>query len=336
MTMAGMLSTGCDSLIYDDQGDCSVHYNVSFTDTISADMAFADAFSSQVKSLTLYLFDTSGQIVTTKTETGEALAAPGYTMELDVLPGTYDLLVWAEGESPVDNPTAFTIGDGNSTTAITSLTATLPLSGSAGSLYCDRDITPLFHSLVRNVEFPDTYGNVNVVNVNLTRDTNIFKVLIQSIDGTEIDPGEFTFSILADNSDLSYTNEVTSTTPFSYLPWQVTRTSASFDRPEGRPIEEVNGLLAEMTTGRLTVDRTPKLVIHRNSDDMDIIRINLIDYLLMVKGEYNRRLTNQQYLDYTTSFTIMFFLDADRNWYTAGGIYINGWRIVPPQEEIIG
>ena len=52
----------------------------------------------------------------------------------------------------------------------------------------------------------------------------------------------------------------------------------------------------------------------------------------MVKGEYNRAMTDQDYLDRKDSYTMMFFVDADRNWYIAGGVYINGWRIVPPQD----
>ncbi len=334
MLATGVLTTGCDSMIYDNEGDCSVQYNVSFTYTMN--MAFADAFPNRVKSLTLYVVDTNGRIITSQTASGAPLEAPGYSMEVNVAPGTYDLLVWAAGESPVDNHVSFTLGGGAAPTSISELNATLPLSGTGSSRYSDSDITPLFHGLVRNVEFPDTYGRVDIGPVDLTRDTHLFQVLIQSIDGTVIDPGEFTFSIEADNSELSYTNQVISNTPFSYLPWKLTKTTASFDKPEGRAEGEVNGLLAELTTGRLMVDRTPQLVIHRNSDDIDVIRINLLQYLLMVKGEYNRQLTNQQYLDRSEAFTIMFFLDADRNWYTAGGIYINGWRIVPPQEEVIG
>ncbi|MDE6085833.1 MAG: FimB/Mfa2 family fimbrial subunit [Muribaculaceae bacterium] len=322
--------TSCES-IFDDQGDCSVHYKVSFSYTMN--MAYADAFPSQVKALTLYIVDKNGNIVLTKSAQGTALAEPDYEMDVDVLPGTYDLLVWAEGESPVADPTAYTIGGGSNPISVSQLSATLPLNGEGESLYCDRDITPLFHGLVTGVDFPDTYGKVEIGPVDLTKDTNVFQVLIQSIDGTEINPGEFAFSIEADNSALSYTNAVTSTTPFDYRPWNVTATSADFDSLQAnRADSNINGILAEMTTGRLMATSSPQLVINRTTDDTDVIRIDLLKYLLMVKGEYNNKLSDQQYLDRADNYSLMFFLDSNRNWYTAGGIYINGWRIVPPQQ----
>ena len=327
----GTLLTGCDSFIYDEQGDCSVHYNVpvTFTETIDG----GDALYKQVKGITLYVIDNNGNVVTTQTASGSEVASPGFSMQVDVAPGNYNLLVWATGESSVENPVSFNIGQGNDTSQ---LSATLPLKGSDGSFYCNQDIVPLFHGLTNNVEFPDTYGNITVAPVNLTKDTHVFQVLLQSVDGLEIDPEEFTFRIEADNSELSYTNTVISDRTFDYLPWQISMTSASVDRPNGlyssRAEGDINGLLAELTTSRLMAGSTPMLAIRRTSDNTDIIRINLIEYLLMVKGEYNRLLSNQQYLDRMGLFTIMFLLDVDRNWYASGGVFINGWRVVPPYQ----
>ena len=339
LSSATTLLTGCDNVIMDYEGDCSVHYKVAFTYT--QNMEGADAFASQLSSVTLYVVDKSGRIVTSKTESGESIKTPGYKMDVDVAPGTYDLLVWGQGEAAMDDATAFSIASGSTPTTVTQLTATLPLQGSEGDFYSNRDIKPLFHGMISDVEFPDTYGDVTVESVDLMKDTNVFQVLIQSIDGSEIPDNEFSFYITADNSELSYGNSVISTESFQYRPWKVTETSASFDGSENnnesdsRAGETVNGLLGELTTGRLITDRRQTLVVHRNSDDTDVIRINLIDYLLMVKGEYNRLLTNQQYLDRMGYYTLMFFLDADRNWFTAGGVYINGWRIVPDESVII-
>lgn len=330
ISLMGGTTSSCDSWFFDEQGDCSVHYEVAFTYT--QNMAFADAFPRQVTSVTLFLVNKRGEVVLTKSESGAALSQPGYAMAIDTKPGIYDVIVWAEGDAAMTDHTAFTIGHGE---YIVSLTATLPLSGTDGALYSDKDIQPLFHGMLSDVSFPDTYGQVELGPVDLTKDTKVFQILIQSIDGTPIDPADFTFSIEADNSALNYANVLTSTTPFAYHPWQVTPTVADFGAGT-RTDEIVNGLMAELTTGRLTTDRKPKLVLHRNSDGEDVIRIDLLRYLLMVKGEYSRRLTDQQYLDRMDSYTLMFFLDSNRNWYTAGGVYINGWRVVPPQQEVVG
>ncbi len=346
----GAALTSCDSAIYDDQGDCTVHYRVTFT--YDMNMKFANAFPHEVKSVTLYVYDSQGALVTSKTDSGSALASPDYFMDIEVLPGKYDLLVWAEGESVMTDHTAFKV-ESSAQTPMNGLGATLPLDGQDGpvspetGLYVDRDITPLFHGIMRGVDFPDTYGTVVLGPVSLTKDTNVMQVLLQNIDGTPIEESDFDIYITADNNQLNYLNDVVSTTPFGYRPWNITMTSASFDEPDpdavapasnipslygSRAQTEANGLLAELTMGRLMADRRPVLVVRRNTDGTDIIRINLIQYLLMVKGEYNRNMTNQDYLDRKDSYTLMFFVDKDSNWYIAGGVFINGWRVVPPQD----
>lgn len=329
MLASGLVFTGCDSLFFDDEGDCSVHYSVPIVFTESYDGG--DAFVGQVRSVTLYVVDTEGRVVTTQSAAVAGDENESYYMQVDVAPGTYDLLVWGEGESPKADATSFAIGGGTTPTQISQLGASLPLSGTDGSLYCDHDIIPLFHGLSTGVVFPDTYGDITVGAVRLTRDTHIFQVLLQSIDGSEIDPEEVSISIEAANAELTYTNAVAPSPTFAYRPWAINQTSASFDQ-SGRADGDVNGLLGELTTGRLMADSAPALVVRRNSDGIDVIRINLVSYLLMVKGEYNRPLTDQQYLDRMRSHSLMFFLDGDRNWYTAAGVFINGWRIVPPQQ----
>lgn len=327
-TVIGLSLGSCDSWIYDEQGDCSVHYSVAFSYT--QNMLSADAFSSQVKSVTLYLVDKEGRIIMSKSDSSEALATPGYTMEVDVQSGQYDLYVWAAGESPVSDNTAFLIGGGE-TSNITDLSADLPLKGVTGEMYCDQDIPPLYYGYLGNVDFPDTYGDITVCTVDLMKDTHRLQVLLQTTDGSAIEPTEFTFKVDANNSQLNYKNEVSTTPWFEYRPWSVAMTSASFDTPEVSA-GEVNGLLTEFSMGRFVADRSPRFIIHRSSDDTDIFSINLIEYLLMVKGEYNRLLTDQQYLDRMDSHTMMIFLDENHDWYAGAGVYINGWRIVPRED----
>ncbi len=346
-SMALLLTFGaalpaCDGAIYDDEGDCTVHYRVTFT--YDMNMKFADAFPHEVKSVTLYLFDSNGALVTSKTDSGQQLASPDYYMDIEVLPGKYDMLVWAQGEAAGSDPTAFAIPTASPETAMSAMGATLSLSGESGTvspetgLYVDRDITPLFYGIERSVDFPDTYGTITIGPVDLMKDTNVIQVLLQNTDGTEVEESDFSFYITADNNRLDYLNTVVSDTEFGYRPWSVTMTSATFDEPESAPARaqsEANGMLAEFSLGRLMADRTPRLVIRRNTDGIDIIRINLIQYLLMVKGQYNKSMTDQDYLDRQDAYTMMFFVDKDNNWYIAGGVYINGWRIVPPQDATL-
>ena len=69
--------TSCDT-VWDDDDDCPTEYRVKFE--YDYNMLHADAFASQVHSVTLYAFDADGKLVLQQTEQGDALADPNYTM----------------------------------------------------------------------------------------------------------------------------------------------------------------------------------------------------------------------------------------------------------------
>lgn len=326
----GSLLSSCDSVIYDDQGDCSAHYRVPLTFTNIED---DNIFPSQVKSVTLYIYDERGNLALEKRESGEALATPGYAMDVELVPGRYSMLVWGEGKPSYTDPVSFRIGGGDYSAAIAELTATLPLQESSeGLLYSDHDIVPLFHGYASNVDFPDTYGTVTLPTINLTKDTNIFNISLENVEGTDIDPDALAVSIAADNSCLAWDNSVTGNTPFSYKPWCVTCFSSERELESRADETSVTGMLTELTTGRLVIGQKPVLVVHRKRDNTDIIRLDLIKYLCMVRGHYPGYHSDQDYLDKIDRYYISFFIDADLNWYTVGGININGWKIVPEQD----
>ena len=85
-------AASCDSLIYDREGDCSVHYRLRFR--YDMNLKFADAFAHEVEAVRLYAFDSEGKLVWQAAEQGEALAADGYSMLLDLAPGSYRLVAW--------------------------------------------------------------------------------------------------------------------------------------------------------------------------------------------------------------------------------------------------
>lgn len=318
-------STLFSSCIYDDEGDCSVRYHVPFN--YSLNIMDDDAFASQVTSVTLYVYDTSGNLVLKKTEGGDILKTPGYTMQVDLKPGNYSMVAWCEGKPSYTNPAKFAIDDSGNT--LRGLTATLPLKGTDPDQYSDQDIVPLFHGYNATVECPDTYGDVTLPVIDLTKDTNIFEVVLQNLEGTVINEGDFTIYIEAQNNTLSWDNKVTGTTNFSYLPWYTAYLATD---TKAEDAERVTGMMVEMTTGRLMVGRSPHLVVRRNSDNTKIINLDLITNLLSVKGHYPRPYTNQEYLDAVDRFRFIFVIDPDHNWYTAEGININGWKVVAPQD----
>lgn len=327
--IAGMaMLSSCHSMIFDDEGDCTPRYHVPFTFTMN--MLGSDAFASQVTGVTIYVFDKSGHLVLEQSDAGPQLSEPGYRMNVDLQPGTYDILAWCTGTSPVDEHTAFTIGSGD---VPADFGATLPLSGVAGGLYSDLDITPLYHGYVENVVCrASDYGDIDLPAIDLTKDTNLLKILLENRDGREMKPSDFTISITGDNSEMDYMNNPFGTLGFEYRPWSITPVQS--DRSVAREtLTQATGLFAECTMGRLMTDRAQRLVITRNTDGATVVSLDLISTLLMVKGNYNRHYPNQEYLDRMDQHTMIFLLNDDLSWYTAGGVNINGWTVVPPQDQ---
>ncbi len=338
MMMAGaMMTSSCDSMIYDDQGDCTVHYRVPFTFTMNT--LEVDAFPTQVRSVTLHVFDRQGNLVLSKTDSGDALSQPDYRMDVDLLPGTYDMLAWAEGPTPEGAHTAFTMGQGSRQE---DFDAKLPLLGTAPGLYSDLEVTPLFHGEASGVVcIQEDFGYIDLPTIDLTRDTNTFTLILNNVDGRVMDESDFTITITDSNSELDWQNAVVSgTQSFDYRPFA---SSAISTAPAAAPAradgdgggQTVTGLISEISMGRLMATAHPQLTVVRNLDGAELFSFDLMEYLLMYKGAVNRysRWTAQEYLDRMDEYSMTFFLDDKLDWYTAAGIYVLSWHIVPPQNE---
>ena len=74
-------------------------------------------------------------------------------------------------------------------------------------------------------------------------------------------------------------------------------------------------------------DRNRPVLTVRKKDGSKVLSIPVIDYALLVKGKYNREMSNQEYLDRQDEYNMTFFLDADHKWLSAS-VIINSWRVV--------
>lgn len=333
--LLAILSVSITGCVYQDPADdCVETYRVRFR--FDKNILHADAFAQQVTVVHLNVYTPDGVLVWNGISHRKTSADNDFYMDIPVRPGTYDLVAWCEGESVTANPISFGIGEG---TALADFTASLPLIGTSPSLSSPYDINPLFHGLLSEVEFPEGYSVHEVGTISLTKDTNHLVVLLQNVDGTPIDPNLIKFEITADNNILSYTNLVSpSSTDFVYRPWHKSPTDATFDKPDASPLPSFraegdfySGVLAELTTSRLMADKEQRLIVTRTDTGKKILDIPLIKYLLLVKNKYDEPYTNQEYLDYIDTYTLMFFINEGMVWQKAQ-IYINGWRAVPPQD----
>ena len=351
-----LVLTGCRSFIFDDEGDCSVHYRVSFR--YSRNILNADAFGPQVTDVRLWLFDQDGVPVFSRQERRELSADNDFYIEVDVPAGRYDIVAWCGGDSPIDGAVSFAIGGYAQASAKSDLTATLPLESEASLLHSRHDITPLYYGMAEDVEFPDTYGIVDIDPVMLVKDTNHITLQLLNTDGSHIDPSIIDIRLEGANGSLDCSNLPTGDRRFDYRPWSLRGIEAEVENGRVRAgergeergeesarerneesgedasssLQKATGIQAELTTGRLMAGMEQTLTIRRTDTGETIIRIPLIEYLMLVRSEYEVASSDQDYLDRYDGYSMVFFMANGYTWIKSR-ILINGWRVVPPQTE---
>lgn len=316
--------TSCDNILGEDNVDCSVEYRVKFK--YDKNMKFADAFANEVKSVTLYAFDEEGKFVYQRTEQGDILAADGYTMPVEVEPGDYNLVTWGglEGEGsfavPVLTQGVSTMDDLNCRMNRQYLSR-----ASDGSAYVDKDLAPLFHGQVTRQSFSRA-ASQQIITVPLTKNTNNIRIVLQHLSGEAVDVSKFTFTIEDENGLMNYDNNLLDDEELTYYAWRTDTGTADMDSEGSRATTSVSVAIAELTVGRLVVENKPILTI-ANEKGEKVLSIPLIDYALMVKGFYNREMTDQEYLDRQDEYNMTFFLDENDRW-ASSSIIINSWKVV--------
>ena len=186
----------------------------------------------------------------------------------------------------------------------------------------------LFHGKKR-VTFEDTYGT-HVDTLSLTKNTNNVRVILQHLSGVDVDKDKFRFEIKDENGFMAHDNSLLEDEVITYSPWSVTAGSAGIDADiygTKAPQTSVSVAIAEFTVSRLMTDKNPVLSIYNVEKDEVVLSIPLKDYALLVKGNYNRAMDDQEYLDRQDEYNLTFFLDEFGNW-ASSRIIINSWNLV--------
>jgi hypothetical protein len=190
---------------------------------------------------------------------------------------------------------------------------------------------------MKRMTINQTYG-VHTETMSLTKDTNNVRVILQHLSGVDVDKDLFRFEITDVNGALDYDNSLMEDEVLTYSPWSVVAGSAGVGSGDiyasTRAQTSVSVALAEFTVSRLMTSTNPMLSIYNVEDnDRLVLSIPLKDYALLVKGNYNRQMDDQEYLDRQDEYNLTFFLDEFGNWATSM-IIINSWSVVLNQSEI--
>lgn len=321
--------TSCDTEIYDYEGDCTPKFKVGFR--YDMNMKFVDAFSTEVKSVSLYVFDSNGKFVKSYESTVDEMAANDYMMDVDLAPGKYSLLAWCglnDGLHSYDVPT---LTPGTSTKQ--ELKNTMQRKAADGKAVVG-EIDQLYHGMVDNAVFPDEEG-VHTVIVPLTKDTNRLKVVLQDLtNAANVD--DFKVFVTAENGKMNYNNSLMADELLTYEPY-FTQVGASEIIVNTRATAQNDGgtynlLMSEINFGRLVKDwRTPYKLHITDANGKNIITVSLIELFLLVRGKEYQSMDDQEYLDREDDFNMTFFLygsGEESGTYISAEIIINGWKVV--------
>ena len=316
-----------EGFIYEGEGDCGTYYNIEFK--YDYNMKFADAFANEVKSVSLYVFGENDTLLECVTITdAEQLQSANFSIPLELKSGKYELVAWAGlmGEESFALLADVEVGKTNREELQVAIKST-------NDKRVEGDLQPLYHGAMTldYTSEPGTYTET----MSLTKDTNVVRIVLQQMSDSIV-AEKFSYEITADNGLLAWNNDVISSGTLTYAPWSVTTGTADVGPDYGTNAtraDQVSVAVAEFTVNRMIDGQSPILTIYNLEEGEPVLSIPVADYALLVKGNYNRQMSNQEYLDRQDEYNMTFFLDEDGDWLSAS-IIVNSWRVVLSNETI--
>ena len=314
-----------NNFIFESEGDCGVYYRIGFK--YDYNMKFADAFANEVNSIALYVFDEDSVLVKEiKVNDKNELGTGSFEIPLDLVPGNYTLLAWGGlmDESSFDLLAEPVVGQ----TKIEEMMVMMCRKENNGTSVVDEDLKPLYHgSMPLEVTAVDgTYTET----MSLTKNTNNIKVMLQELSGGDVDADKFIFEITDANGLYGWDNSRLDDETVTYSPWSV-RTAVT-EMEETRAVTTVTAAVAEHTIGRMTAGKSPVLTVTNRESGELLLKLPVADYALMTKGEYNRNMGDQEFLDRQDDYTMTFFLHEGE--WVSSTIIINSWVVVINETDI--
>ena len=274
-------------------------------------MEFSDAFASQVNRVDVFVFDKDGTFVMKKSEQGETLGGGSYRMPLPLPAGEYRIAAWAGMSDDFEMPEPVA-----GKTTLEDLTVRMKREE---SLVHNKALNPLWYGGVQAVSF--TGRQEQTETVSLIKDTNKFRFILQkSGPGEELDINDCLFEIRADNGYYDWNNDLLDDDMISYRPYYLEK------------VEDV-GIVVEMNTMRLLEHKKVYLTLTRKSDGKELMKIDLIPYLLLTKME-GHNIPAQEYLDRQSEYAIVFFYNPELLNFLSTKTVINGWTIWLKGEDL--
>lgn len=292
--------SSCDRL-EENLPECEQGLRLRFTYTYN--MEFGNAFPAQVDCLTLFIYNSEGKLMATRTETSSVLSDENYRMTVTLPDGDYRLVAYGGLQCLASSFEIKPYPSENSSITLPEVSL-LPSQLEKGTL---------LHNLFYGYATATVTSEENKyceATVDMMRDTNNIRIMLQNVNGSPINDLDFNFSITDNNTLMAWDNELLPSPEVTYLPWNRGTLPVGVN-PDG---SDVTMAYAEFSLCRLVTDNDPYLLITRSSDDHKVVSLPLINYLLAQKSEVYAKMPAQEYLDREHDWAMTFFLDSNTTW----------------------
>lgn len=348
--LCALVFGSCKDMIYENEGDCTPKYRIKFI--YDKNWLNADAFSQEVTSVNLYVFDSEGIFVKEFDAAGASLAEPGFAIEFDgneLDPGKYTFIAWCGLVNDGVAMESFTVPQpqpGVTTkeelicTLNTMKTAPEARSDSDEAEYSDTDLKYLFHGMMEAELVDNRDGLTTEYTMYLTKDTTHIRIILQQLSGDNVEKDEFNLDIRSADGRLAYDNALLPYNPVvTYLPWAKEPTQMALTQPDGS-IRTNYGLITDLTTSRIMASEkeTYMLRVTEAESQKVLISTPVIEYILLGKADWISHhnhgvmLSDQEFLDHVDECTLTFFLLKDQ--WVGLQIDILEWRVVYSEYEV--
>lgn len=309
--------TSCDA-IYDDMDPCPEGAELRFI--YEYNMEFYNTFPAQVTCLTVLVYDSEGNYITTRTVTDEdKLSDENWRMNIDLPAGDYKIIAYG-GMACEDASFAFNPQPG---AGVDMTSVGVNLIPSLLTEPVGHQLHPLFYGALDMTVLGDT-PEYTAGTVKMMKDTNDFRIVLQNDNGKSLKGSDFLFTITDANTSFDWKNDLIPTEPVTYWAWYTGEGYTGLT-------DEANDwttACAEISTSRLMENSDAHLTIRRASDGGEVFSVPLIRFLLMLKSEEPKfaNMSPQEFLDRESRWRMVFFLDNSDGWLKIK-IKINGWTV---------
>lgn len=314
--MSLILTVGLVScnLVWDEHVGCPTGVSLKFV--YDRNMEFANAFHSKVHCVSVLVFDSEGNYITTIEENGEALRNETYRMEIELEKGDYTFVAYG-GLACEDK--SFNIPVMTPTRAVSHISGLY--SEMEHDDFVSDDLKHDFFHGSHSVSISESSYQEEVI--SLTKNTNSIRIILQQANGKPLSAEDFIFTLTDDNSYMDESNNIVPKGNVTYKPWSSGEAEVGTASDGETPVTVA---YAEFSTSRLTTGTSPKLLVSNARTKENIINIPLNNYLALYKSDRHADMSLQDYLDRENEWTVVFFLDDGLRWINTR-IVVNDWVV---------